>query len=111
MRTVLVGVRGVLGQNLLEMAPTEDEEPIEALSADGPDEALRNAFARGDRIGVLMVLTPSVRKTSSKPEVNLVSRSRMRNLTDRERSVRSWLRLRACWMTHSPAGLVVTPDR
>ena len=28
-----------------------------------------------------------------------MSRSRMRNLTDRERSVRSRLRLRACWMT------------
>jgi hypothetical protein len=41
MRTVLVVVREVLGQDLLEMAPTEDEEPIEALSADGPDEALR----------------------------------------------------------------------
>ena len=58
-----------------------------------------------------MTLAPSVRKTSSKPEVNFVSRSRMRNLADRERSVRSRLRLRACWMTHSPAGLAVTPYR
>ena len=41
MRTVLVVAREVLDQDLLEMAPTEDEEPIEALSADGPDEALR----------------------------------------------------------------------
>ena len=31
MRTVLVVVREVLGQDRLEMAPTEDEEPIEAL--------------------------------------------------------------------------------
>ena len=41
MRAVLVVVREVLGQDLLEMAPTEDEERIEALSADCPDEPLR----------------------------------------------------------------------
>jgi hypothetical protein len=47
MRTVLVVVREVLDQDLLEMAPTEDEEPTEALSADGPDEALRErVFSR-----------------------------------------------------------------
>jgi hypothetical protein len=30
----------VLGQNLLEMAPTEDQDSIETLSAEGPDEVL-----------------------------------------------------------------------
>jgi hypothetical protein len=45
----------------------------------------------------------SVRNTSSKLDVNFVSLSRMRNLTAWERSVRSEVRLRACWMTYSPA--------
>ncbi len=40
MRAVLVVVGEVLGEDLLEMAPTEDQDSIEALSADGPDEAL-----------------------------------------------------------------------
>jgi hypothetical protein len=40
MRAVLVVVGEVPGKDLLEMAPTEDEEPIEALSTDGSDEAL-----------------------------------------------------------------------
>jgi hypothetical protein len=37
------------------------------------------AFARGERTGVRMVSTPIEANTSSKLEVNLVSRSRMRN--------------------------------
>jgi hypothetical protein len=42
---VFVVVINELAQDLLEMAPTEDEEPIEALTADGAYEAL------GERIG------------------------------------------------------------
>ena len=40
MRAVLVVVCDVLRQDLLEMTPTEDEEPIEALPAHGADETL-----------------------------------------------------------------------
>jgi hypothetical protein len=40
MRTVLVVVSGVLGQNLLEMTATEDEKSVKALPADGPHETL-----------------------------------------------------------------------
>ena len=36
--TVVVGE--VLDQDLLKMAATEDEEPVQALPADGADEAL-----------------------------------------------------------------------
>ena len=39
------------------------------------------ALARGARTGLLMILMPSAAKTASKEAVNLVSRSRMRNLT------------------------------
>ena len=54
-----------------------------------PTNRSANAFARGDRTGVLMTLIPSVRSTSSKLFVNLASLSRMRNLAARERPARS----------------------
>ena len=54
-----------------------------------------------------MTLMPSVRNTSSKLDVNFVSLSGMRNLAAGDRPAR----LRACWATHSPAGLEVTPER
>jgi hypothetical protein len=37
----------VVGEDLLEMAPTEDEGPIEALSADGPNGALGEGVRPG----------------------------------------------------------------
>jgi hypothetical protein len=45
-----------------------------------PTNRSANAFARGDRIGVLLILTLSEWNTSSKLAVNSVSHSRMRNL-------------------------------
>jgi hypothetical protein len=48
-------------------------------------------------------------KLASKVSVNLASRSRSRNLNCSMRSARSMRRLRACWATHSPVGLAVTP--
>jgi hypothetical protein len=53
----------------------------------------------GQLKGPIDVLAPytSVRNTSSKLAVNFVSLSRTRNLTARERSERTMLRLRACF--------------
>ena len=76
-----------------------------------PTNRSANAFAGGDRTGVLLTLMSSVRNTSSKLEVNFVSLSRMRNLAARECSERSEVRLHACWMTHSPGGLAVMPAK
>jgi hypothetical protein len=56
-----------------------------------------------------MTLVPSAAKTASKEAVNLVSRSRMRNLTASACSARSIERLRACWVTQLATGLVVMP--
>src|ERR1019366_2743725 len=52
-----------------------------------PTKRSANAFARGAWTGVLMILTPSVWKTSSKPAVNFVARSRTTNLAARDRSI------------------------
>ena len=54
-------------------------------------------------------LVPSAAKTASKEVVNLVSRSRMRNLTEFAWSARSIERFRACWATQPVTGLAVTP--
>jgi hypothetical protein len=56
-----------------------------------------------------MTMTPSAAKRASKEAVNLVSRSRMRNLTGFARSASSIERFRACWVTQLATGLVVTP--
>jgi hypothetical protein len=58
-----------------------------------------------------MTLMPSVRNTSSKLAANFESRSRTTNLAARDRSERAQTRLRACWVTHYPTGLAVTPAR
>jgi hypothetical protein len=43
--------------------------------------------------------------------MNLASRSRIKNFLGRACSARTKLRLRACWVTHSPTGLVVMPPK
>src|ERR1039458_8274493 len=76
-----------------------------------PTKRSATEFALGARTGVFTIRMPSARNTSSKPTVNFVSRSRMRNLTGRERSASTKLRLRACWVTHRPVGLAVTANK
>ena len=65
------------------------------------------AFAFGARTGVFTIRMPSLRKTSSKGPLYLLSRSRIRNRTPW--SEKSRPRLRACWVTQSPVGLAVQP--
>ncbi len=62
------------------------------------------AFALGARTGVLMIRVLTAVNTASNAEVNLVSRSRIKNLKLSARLSRFIRRLRACWVTHSPAG-------
>ena len=70
-----------------------------------------NAFARGDRTGVLMASMPIEANTASQPVVNLVSRSRIKNRNDRPASSSSAVKLRATWVTQGPVGFSVTPRR
>jgi hypothetical protein len=65
------------------------------------------AFARGARIGVLMISIPSVRKTSSNPAVNFVSRSWMRKRKSLPASANAIERFLACWVTHASLGRAV----
>lgn len=46
---MIVVVPELLGEDLLEMEPAEDEAPIEALSADDSDETLGEGVRSGRR--------------------------------------------------------------
>src|SRR5665213_1953991 len=109
MGPVAVVVLDVLVDDSFEMSTTEDEHPVQAFTPDGTNEALGEGVCSGARIGVRMVRMPSERNTSSKLVVNLVSRSRIRNLTGCARWASSQDRLLACWATQAPVGCAVTP--
>ena len=93
---VLVVMDDILDKDLLEMPTAQNKHSIEALAPEVPTERSAKALALGARTGVRMVLMPSDLKTASKLEVNLASRSKIRNLTGWVRSVSSMLRFRAC---------------
>jgi hypothetical protein len=63
-------------EHVLEVMAVEDQEPVEAFSAGGADEALGDRVRLRARTGVLMISMPSLAKTASKSRVNLLSRSR-----------------------------------
>jgi hypothetical protein len=65
------------------------------------------ALAFGARTGVFTIRMPSLRNTSSKGPLYLLSRSRIRKRMPW--SEKSSPRLRACWVTQAPVGLAVQP--
>lgn len=91
------------------MSGVKDEYSVEEFSTRLPIQRSMIAFARGARIGVLMICIPSLTKTASNMLVNFESRSRIKNLNCATRSPRSISRLRACWQTQSAVGCAVTP--
>jgi hypothetical protein len=76
---------------------TETNLPVERVNA------------RGNRTGVLTTRVPFAEKTASNAAVNLLSRSRIKNLKSLARSPWSIGRLRAWWAVHAPVGCAVTP--
>ena len=99
---MVVEVREILGQNVLEVAAVDDQFPVLQFAADRSDPSLgdpvRSAipFARGARTGVRRMRMPSPVKTGSKTSVNLLPRSRIKNLKGATRSPRSISKLCAC---------------
>ena len=107
MRPLGVVVVDVDAEHPFEVAAAEDQEPVQTLRADGPDEALSDRVAFGARTGVFTVRIFWLRKTSSKEPLYLLSRSRIRKRTSWSAKSRPWLR--ACWVTQAPVGFVVQP--
>jgi hypothetical protein len=110
-RPVAVVVGHVLGQDVFEISTAEDEHPVEALTTNRPDEPLGECI--DPRCSDRYADDPdaSALKTSSKLEVNLASRSRMRNLTGWTRSTTAMVRFLACWTIQDPVGRAVLPVR
>jgi predicted transposase YbfD/YdcC len=86
-----------------------DQQVVQALAPQRSCIPLGKRIRPGDGTGVLVIRTPVPASTSSKTAVNLLSRSRIRNLNRAARSPRPISRLRACWAVHSPVGWAVTP--
>lgn len=111
MGTMAVVVLDVEVQDVKKLPPPGDQKVVQAFPAHGADPAL------GDGIGVRRLnrceddLGATARQMSSKTRVNLLSRSWIRNRTTVASSASATARLRACWATQAPVGLVVTPAR
>jgi hypothetical protein len=66
-------------QDRLEVASSEDEHPVEALTLERADEPIGDCVGLGALIGMRTIRSPSERKISSKAAAYFVSRSRIRN--------------------------------
>jgi hypothetical protein len=85
-----------------EMPLAEDQDVIQALAAERSHEPLGKCIRTDDRTGILMTRVPLPAKTPSNAVVNLLSRSRIKNLNPFARSPRSMSKLRACWTVQAP---------
>ncbi len=74
-------VGGGCSTHVLWMTVTKAQHPVETLTTDGADEALGEGVGPWCPDWGADIRMPSDRNTSSELEVNLVSRSLMRNLT------------------------------
>jgi len=72
-RTRLVVVADVLGDDAPEVIVTEDEEVVEHLSPERANEALSKGIHVGARIAVRTTRTPDDLNTSAKREPSFVS--------------------------------------
>jgi hypothetical protein len=77
---------------------------VQALAAQRAHDRSAYEFARGDRTCVLITLVPLPAKTPSNATVNLLSRSRIKNLKVLAHSQTSIRRLRARWGVQASVG-------
>jgi hypothetical protein len=98
-------------EELLQVAAANDQQPVQALGADGPNPALGVGVGLWRPDWVTRMSASCDRNRSLKLRVNFASWSRSRKRTCRPRSSSTSSRLRACWVTQPPSGLAVTPPR
>jgi hypothetical protein len=79
-RAVLVVMLDVASQDANELVATDDQQLIQALSPDRPHPTFGDGVRVGRLHGRADHLDPVERHMSSNTRVNLVSRSRIRNL-------------------------------
>jgi hypothetical protein len=91
------------------MSWPEDQDPVQQFAAQRSDDALADRIRPGRPRRCPDDLDVFTSKTSSKASGYLLSRSRIRNRNVSVPIPRSIARFRACWTTHAPVGLAVTP--
>ena len=111
MRTVVVVLSDKFGQYLLEVLSPEDEQPVRTLPADGADEPFGEGIGPRGRDW-------SLDDSDTLGAEHLVEALRELGIpvSDEEFGDPGSLgkirvRFRACWVTHSPTGLEVMPER
>jgi hypothetical protein len=110
-RPMSVVVLDVDPQDLLKVSAADNQQPVQTLGTHRPDPPFRVSVRVRPPAGVTSIWAPSEPSTSSNARVNLASRSRSRNRSRRPHSPSTSSRLRACWVTHGPSGLAVTPAK
>jgi hypothetical protein len=104
-----VVVVDVDAQGAVELALSENQQPVQAFASRGPHEAfgvrvgLRRAERRSDNVDAFGA--EDLVKAGDEFRVAVA----IRKLTSSRAP--EWLRLRACWVTRWPSGLVVVPAR
>jgi hypothetical protein len=78
MRALAVVVLDVDAQDTFEVSAADDQEPVETFRSDRADEPLGVGVRLRRSHRVWITLIPSLRNTSSKQGVNLLSRSWIR---------------------------------
>jgi hypothetical protein len=108
-RSVTVVVIDELGKDRVELTPMEDQHAVEALSTDGANETLGNGIGprRSDR-------RPDDPDALGAEDLVEVGREFGIPVPHEEPDGTNpigstMVRLRACWTTHPPTGLAVTP--
>jgi len=64
---------GIGVEHVFELAAVDDQDPVEALSSERPDPALRAGVRVRRRHGVRMIVMPSLWKMPSKARLNFLS--------------------------------------
>ena len=107
MRPLGVVVVDVGVEHALEVTAVEDQQPVEALRADGSDEALR------DRVRLRRPYR-CLHDPDSPAAEDLVEGAAVLAVPVADQEAHALVdeveaRLRACWVTHAPVGFVVQP--
>ncbi|MGH4023435.1 MAG: hypothetical protein ACRDRV_02505 [Pseudonocardiaceae bacterium] len=93
---MVIEVHQVLVQHTLEVTTVDDQRSIQQFAADGADPSFSYRVRPGARTGVRRIRMASLAKTASNTPVNLLSRSRTKNMNSATRSPRSIKKFRAC---------------
>jgi len=107
-RPVLIMVVLVVAQDLLQMALVPDKGAVQELASASPDPAFGNRV-HAERLHVAHGPDPGISEDRVECGGEVRATVADMNFIRSACSPRSMIRLRACWVVHSPVGYSVTP--